>query len=84
MYFYHFQGRVYVANVGDSRAVVSVHGEAVVVTEDHKPSRREEKCRIVRAGGYVSNDRVMETLAVARSFGDFGFKVDGGNLLYCK
>ncbi len=74
---------MYVANVGDSRAVVSVQGEAVVVTEDHKPSRREEKCRIVRAGGYVSNDRVMETLAVARSFGDFGFKVRLGFPFIC-
>ncbi len=67
--------RIYCANVGDSRMVVSVCGEAVTVTEDHKPSKKEEKFRIIRAGGYVSNDRVMETLAVARSFGDFGFKV---------
>jgi len=65
---------VHVANVGDSRAVASVYGEAVALTDDHKPSRKEEKYRIVKAGGFVANDRVMETLAVARSFGDFGFK----------
>ncbi len=68
-------GRIYCANVGDSRLVVSLAcGDADAATDDHKPSRHEEKFRIVRAGGYVANDRVMETLAVARSFGDFAFK----------
>ncbi len=68
---------MYCANVGDSRMVLSVNGgEAVTLTDDHKPSKKEEKFRIIRAGGYVSNDRVMEMLAVARSFGDFGFKVN--------
>ena len=68
------RGNIYIANAGDSRMVLSLLGEAVTVTDDHKPSAGEEKLRILRAGGYVSNDRVMETLAVARSFGDFGFK----------
>jgi len=66
---------IYLANVGDSRAVASICGEAIALTDDHKPMRKEEKYRIVRAGGFVSNDRILETLAVARSFGDFGFKV---------
>ncbi len=80
-----FRGeRIYCANVGDSRMVMSVCGEAVTVTDDHKPSKREEKFRIIRAGGYVCNDRVMETLAVARSFGDFFFKVKYKYLMHRK
>lgn len=65
---------IYCANAGDSRMVISAMGEACTVTDDHKPNMKEEKLRILKAGGYVSNDRVMETLAVARSFGDFSFK----------
>ena len=46
---------LYIANVGDSRAVLSKNfGETVVqVTLDHKPSEEEEQKRIVIAGGKV-------------------------------
>ena len=47
--------KIYIANVGDSRAVLSLkYGkEYRVVTEDHKPSNEKEKNRIIQNGGQV-------------------------------
>lgn len=45
--------RLVVANLGDSRAVLCRGGQAVAVSEDHKPTRIDEKKRIERAGGLV-------------------------------
>lgn len=49
--------RLVLANVGDSRAVLCRAGQAVAVSEDHKPDRLDEKKRIERAGGLVLNVR---------------------------
>merc|ERR1712066_158478 len=45
--------RLVIPNLGDSRAVLCRGGQAVAVSEDHKPSRIDEKKRIERAGGLV-------------------------------
>lgn len=45
--------RLVVANLGDSRGILCRAGQAVAVSEDHKPSRIDEKKRIERAGGLV-------------------------------
>merc|ERR1712110_715277 len=50
-------GRLVLAHVGDSRAVLCRAGQAVAVSEDHKPDRLDEKKRIERAGGLVLNVR---------------------------
>ena len=68
------EGRLYCANVGDSRAVVFEHGRVVPLSLDHKPSLPAEYRRIVGAGGFVSYDRVNGNLAMSRSLGDFAFK----------
>ena len=47
--------KIYIANVGDSRAVLSLNygNEYLIVTEDHKPSNEKEKARIIEKGGQV-------------------------------
>lgn len=65
--------RLLVANVGDSRAVISRGGTAVALSNDHKPNRTDERQRIEDAGGVVmwsGTWRVGGVLAVSRAFGD--------------
>jgi protein phosphatase 1L len=57
--------RLVVANVGDSRAILCRAGQAIAVTEDHKPNRIDEKKRIERAGGLIL--QVRGTWRVAAS-----------------
>ena len=64
----------YLANVGDTRSVVSSGGIAVDITRDQKASDPYEISRIIKRGGYVSNDRVLGILAVGRAFGDASLK----------
>lgn len=64
---------LYVANVGDSRTVISKGGEAIALSEDHKPNRSDERKRIEKAGGVVmwaGTWRVGGVLAMSRAFGN--------------
>ena len=47
--------KIYVANVGDSRGIMSINGgkEYKIITTDHKPSNENEKKRIIQSGGEV-------------------------------
>ncbi|CAO2141294.1 unnamed protein product [Urochloa humidicola] len=73
-------GDLYVAHVGDCRAVLSRDGgAAAALTADHTCAAEGERERIERGGGYVSRSgsgvwRVQGSLAVSRSFGDAGLK----------
>ncbi|KAK7252311.1 hypothetical protein RIF29_36162 [Crotalaria pallida] len=69
--------KLWVANVGDSRAVLSRGGVAVQMTTDHEPNT--ERGSIENRGGFVSNmpgdvARVNGQLAVSRAFGDKNLK----------
>jgi serine/threonine protein phosphatase PrpC len=72
---------IYFVQLGDSRAcLMGVKSGVIFKTTDHKPQFEKEKQRIVSAGGEVTRDigpyRVNRTLAVARSFGDWGLERD--------
>ncbi|XP_077249918.1 putative protein phosphatase 2C 9 [Tasmannia lanceolata] len=69
--------KLWIANVGDSRAVLSKSGRAVQMTIDHEPNM--ERGSIETRGGFVSNmpgdvPRVNGQLAVSRAFGDKSLK----------
>lgn len=69
--------KLYVGNVGDSRAVLSRGGQVIQLSIDHEPNA--EKSSIEDRGGFVSNipgdvARVNGQLAVSRAFGDKNLK----------
>ena len=65
---------IYLANCGDSRAIVVRDGCVAHSTLDHKPHNPTERERIVNAGGSVMIQRVNGSLAVSRALGDYDYK----------
>ena len=65
---------IYIANCGDSRAVLCNSGAPIFSTRDHKPVVPAEKERIQKAGGSVMVQRVNGSLAVSRALGDYEYK----------
>ena len=92
------QGRMYCANVGDSRAVVGRRSSdanflskgngfrytAIPLTNDHKASSAEAVALAASEGGFVANGRIMGQLAVGRALGDVQFKLEGHRVLSCE
>lgn len=66
---------LFIANCGDSRAVLFDGTKPRFATEDHKPFNPKERKRIIDAGG-TATQRINGTLAVSRALGDFEFKKD--------
>jgi serine/threonine protein phosphatase PrpC len=71
------ENRIWIANAGDARAVISHKSEgAVRLSFDHKPDVPSEKQRVQALGGSVFTlfgcARVNGTLAVSRAIGDEG------------
>jgi len=63
---------LYVANSGDSRAVLCRRGRAVELSVDHKPSSAPELRRITAAGGFVDSEGYLNgAVAVSRALGDW-------------
>ncbi|XP_026883560.1 integrin-linked kinase-associated serine/threonine phosphatase 2C [Electrophorus electricus] len=73
---------LYVANLGDSRAVLCRMAEGdgnercvtLALSKEHNPTIYEERMRIQRAGGNVRDGRVLGVLEVSRSIGDGQYK----------
>ncbi|TGZ70859.1 hypothetical protein CRM22_002958 [Opisthorchis felineus] len=67
--------KLFVANAGDSRAVLCRGTVAVDLSVDHKPEDEDEKSRITAAGGTVTRDgRVNGGLNLSRALGDHSYK----------
>lgn len=71
---------LYVANAGDSRAVVCKGTQALALSEDHKPILDKERARIEAAGGFLSEIagmyRVNGNLNLSRAIGDLKYKIN--------
>jgi len=67
---------IYCANAGDSRTVMCENGKAVDLSKDHKPGNKDERKRIIKAGGKVIDGRVQGVISVSRSIGDFDYKLN--------
>jgi integrin-linked kinase-associated serine/threonine phosphatase 2C len=73
--------KLYVANVGDSEAVVgrrrgenSGTWDPILLSQRHTPNEEKEKERLSKLGCAVTQGRVCGVLAVSRSLGDCEFK----------
>lgn len=73
-----YEKLLYIANAGDSRAVLGRNGKAVPLSQDHKPANTPERERIVAAGGFLSDIggmcRVNGNLNLSRAIGDLKYK----------
>lgn len=71
---------LYVANAGDSRGVLSRRGQALALSDDHKPAQEGERRRIIAAGGFLSEIggvcRVNGNLNLSRAIGDLKYKTN--------
>ncbi|XP_071727847.1 probable protein phosphatase 2C 49 [Rutidosis leptorrhynchoides] len=67
-----------VANVGDSRVVVSRKGVAIQMSNDHRPSYLQEKERVEKLGGYFEDGYLNGELGVTRALGDWYMKSPNG------
>ena len=68
--------KLFFANAGDSRSVLCKNGEAIAMSIDHKPEISSELKRIEKAGGWVSDGRVLGNLNLSRGLGDSEYKID--------
>lgn len=67
--------KLYVANAGDSRCVLSRNRKAIEMSYDHKPEDDIERNRVEKAGGKVTPDgRVNGGLNLSRAIGDHAYK----------
>uniref|UniRef100_A0A6N2MWI0 protein-serine/threonine phosphatase n=1 Tax=Salix viminalis TaxID=40686 RepID=A0A6N2MWI0_SALVM len=68
-----------VANAGDCRAVLCRNGEAIDMSQDHKPIYPSERRRVEELGGYIDNGFLNGVLSVSRALGDWDMKLPRGS-----
>lgn len=71
---------LYVANVGDSRAVLIGGPSVKHLSVDHHTSNPSEAARVERDGGFIFRKRVCGSLSVTRALGDHALKGEGGGV----
>ncbi|KAI3459181.1 hypothetical protein Pfo_015844 [Paulownia fortunei] len=67
-----------IANVGDCRAVLCRKGDAVQLSQDHRPSCQLERKRVEDLGGTIEYGYLNGELAVTRALGDWYMKLPFG------
>jgi len=68
---------LYVANAGDSRAVLLRGSAAVRLSEEHKPSVKSEADRVKALGAFITEDvtcRINGMIGISRALGDHMMK----------
>ncbi|KAJ9696761.1 hypothetical protein PVL29_008795 [Vitis rotundifolia] len=68
-----------VANAGDCRAVLCRKGQAVDMSQDHRPSYPLERRRVEELGGFVDDGYLNGVLSVTRALGDWDMKFPRGS-----
>ncbi|KAE8703565.1 putative protein phosphatase 2C 47 [Hibiscus syriacus] len=68
-----------VANAGDCRAVLCRKGEAIDMSEDHRPIYPLERRRVEELGGFIDDGYLNGVLSVSRALGDWDMKFPKGS-----
>ncbi|KAL9252180.1 putative protein phosphatase 2C 47 [Drosera capensis] len=68
-----------VANAGDCRAVLCRKGEAVDMSQDHRPTYPSERKRVEQLGGFVDDGYLNGVLSLTRALGDWDMKFPKGS-----
>lgn len=67
-----------VANAGDCRAVLCRKGEAIEMSQDHRPNYASERRRVEELGGYIDDSYLNGVLFVTRALRDWDMKLPRG------
>ncbi len=70
----YFNDHLWIANVGDSRAVLCQNGHATTLSQDADPKIGRFENGVKKRGGVVIGNRVQGQLATARAVGDYEIK----------
>ena len=68
-----------VANAGDCRAVLCRKGEAIDMSQDHRPIHPPERRRVEELGGFIDDGYLNGVLSVSRALGDWDIKLPRGS-----
>lgn len=68
-----------VTNAGDCRAVLCRKGEAIDMSQDHRPIYPSERRRVEESGGFIDDGYLNGVLSVTRALGDWDMKLPKGS-----